>query len=94
MCSLCPTKPSESNSHSKNVTGRGERAQKVARGERRGRGRQEGALKSKALGGGAQPAKKIAGKPGGRGLGGSDWKEAKSASPPGVSPQKAFSSKT
>ena len=68
MCSLCPTKPSESNSHSKNVTGRGERAQKVGRGERGGRGRQEGAVKSKARGGGAQEAKKTAGRPGCRGL--------------------------
>lgn len=39
MCSLCPTKPSDSNSHRKNITGRGESPEG---GERNRRGNKEG----------------------------------------------------
>lgn len=39
MCSLCPAKPSDSNSHRKNITGRGESPEG---GERNRRGNQEG----------------------------------------------------
>ena len=73
MCSLCPTKPSDSNSHRKNITGRGESPEG---GERNRRGNKEGKRGTgiPSPGWRARPSKKTAGGPG-AGAGGGGKKQ-------------------